>query len=232
MKTYLILAFILFSCSSNKRVPSSQSGLLFIGDSQTAGNLGKFSYEYLTTKFDSSELEVYGVGGSSPRHWSSDQKAKDGKWLCSQKGRVNGNINVSMKKNICSGPEEQMIYSYLNRKKADFVVFQFLGNSMGFSQEFIKSNVDKLLSELGNQDCLFITSPPYYYELSEKNKLRKTTEDYLIKAIDNRCIVYAGMTDENLKVFAYDRENYLSDRIHLSLKGAQTFFEQFKSMLP
>lgn len=215
-----------------KRSPSSQSRILFIGDSQTAGNLGKFSYEYLRTHFSESEIELYGIGSSSPRHWASTSVEKDGQWLCSQKGRINGKTNESMTEKACSGPANQSIYSHLNRKKSDYVIFQFLGNSMGFSQEHISEKINSLLNELGNQECLFITSPPFYYELEEKNKLRKTTEDYFIKAIGNRCKVFAGMSKENFEGFAVDKKNYLGDRIHLSEKGAETFFKQFKDLLP
>ncbi|GAB4020492.1 MAG: hypothetical protein Fur0010_23080 [Bdellovibrio sp.] len=232
MKYLLLLVFVLFSCSSMKRSPSSQSRILFIGDSQTAGNLGKYTYQHLSNQFSDSEIELYGIGSSSPRHWASTTAAKEGQWLCSQNGRINGKTDIPVRERLCQGPENQSIYAYLNRKKSDYVIFQFLGNSMGFSKEHITEKINLLLAELGNQECLFITSPPFFYELEEKNQLRKTTEDYFIQAIGNRCKVFAGMSRENFEVFAKDKKNYLKDRIHLSEQGAENFFKQFKDLLP
>lgn len=232
MKYLLLLVFVLFSCSGIKRQPASLAKVLFIGDSQTAGNLGKFTYQHLREKYSNSEIELYGIGGSSPRHWSASPREKEGQWLCSQHGRINGKSNVKMKDHVCRGNANEMIYAHLNRKKTEYVVFQFLGNSMGFSQQQITEKVQLLLGQLDGQECLFITSPPFYHELEEKNKLRKTTEDYFINAIGNRCKIYAGMSKENFEIFAHDLENYLDDRIHLSEKGAETFALQFKDLLP
>ena len=232
---YLLTCLIVFSissCSVGFRAPSSRPSVLYIGDSQSAGYLGGIIHQHLLKNFQERDIFLYGIGSSSPRHWSATKDEKSGKWLCSRKGRFNGSKGIPLNEKICRGEKENMIYSYLNRNKTDYVIFQFLGNSMGFNGPFIKEKVTKLLNDLGNQDCLFITSPPYYHELKDKNILRKQTEEHFLAAIQDRCRVVKGMTDENLKGFANDRENYLGDKIHLSSKGADEFFKQIKPQLP
>ena len=138
-----------------------------------------------------------------------------------------------MKKNLCSHSGEDSIFSKLNEKKADMVVFQFLGNSMGFNESYISKKINNLLGALDeSQTCLFITSPPYYKDLVEKNELRLKTQDYFVKAIGSRCKIVEGVTAETLKGYAFNRKNYLGDRIHLSKQGAANFFEMIKQDLP
>jgi lysophospholipase L1-like esterase len=228
---YLLTCFLVFSissCNIGSRSPSSRPSVLYIGDSQSASYLGGIIHKHLLKNFEERDIYLYGVGSSSPRHWSATRNEKGGKWLCSRKGRFNGSKGIPLNEKICRGEKENMIYSYLNLKKPDYVIFQFLGNSMGFNGPYIKEKITKLL----NQDCLFITSPPYFHELKDKNLLRKQTENYFLAAIKDRCRLVSGMTDENLKGFAKDRDNYLGDKIHLSSKGADEFFKQIKPQLP
>lgn len=138
-----------------------------------------------------------------------------------------------MKKEICAGTKGESSFSYLNSKKSDLVIFQFLGNSMGFNESYINKKVNLLLSELSQeQQCLFITSPPYYKDLVSKNELRATTQEFFIKAIGSRCRVVKGITEHSLQNYAHQRDNYLGDRIHLSKKGAQEFFKLIVPELP
>ncbi|PIP94440.1 MAG: hypothetical protein COW00_16560 [Bdellovibrio sp. CG12_big_fil_rev_8_21_14_0_65_39_13] len=231
---YLFISTLfLFSCSMAKRQTASENNeVLFVGDSQTAGALGELVHEHLKNHLPVESFEVYGIGSSSPRHWGKARNSKDGQWLCNRKGRYNASYEIPLKKKLCKGPEDQSIFSYINRFNSNLVVFQFLGNSVGFSESQIKKNINELLSSLGNQDCLFITSPPHYIELEEKNKVRLETEKYFLNAIGSRCRVIRGMSEENLKFFQYQRDYYLNDKIHLSKIGAQVFFEQFKKSLP
>ena len=231
---YLFIGvFFLFSCSMGQRQTASENKeVLFVGDSQTAGSLGELVHDHLKNHLPAESFEVYGVGSSSPRHWGKERKSKDGQWLCKRTGRYNASYEIPLKRKLCSGTEDQSIFSHINRFRSNLVVFQFLGNSVGFSESQINKNINELLNSLGNQDCLFITSPPHYFELEEKNKVRHETENYFIKAIGSRCKVIRGMSEENLKVFQYQRNYYLNDKIHLSQAGAQAFFEQFKNSLP
>ena len=233
----MILIFIilfLFSCTHAHRNPSSPaSKVLHIGDSQTAGYFGKFLYEHFKKEGHFESIRVFGVGSSSPRHWSAPQQEKNGQWLCERKGRLNLQFEVPLKDSICPKEPEVSAFSLLNKEKDSFVIFQFLGNSMGFSEDYIKSKIQILLSELSpTQECLFITSPPYYHELEERNQLRTKTEEFFISAIGDRCTIYRGMNQDNMNTFRYQRDHYLGDRIHLSQKGALNFYKQIAPYLP
>lgn len=234
MKKLLTVILVLFigSCSSVNRTPASKPSILYIGDSQTEGALGGIIHEHLLKSFNETEIFIYGIGSSSPRHWSATKNDKNGEWLCSRKGRFNGTTNISLSEKVCPLEDQSMIFSHLNREKPEFVIFQFLGNSMGFNRAYISEKITRLLNDLGNQDCLFITSPPYYYTLKDKNILRKETEDYFLEAIKDRCKVIRGMSDDNHKIFSKNRENYLNDLIHLSSTGATAFFKQINGYLP
>ena len=233
MKTLLLTIFLLsfISCSHKERGPSSIQSLLYIGDSQSEGYLGGMVYKHLSPNIR--DLNVFGFGSSSPRHWWDEQTTNNSKWLCKRKGRHNLKGNIKIKGKACIGDEKSSAFENLNKNKPDFVVFQFLGNSMGFNKDYIHSKVKKLLDALDEkQQCLFITSPPYYKDLVEKNKLRVETQEFFIEAIGSRCKMVKGVTEETLNGYAFDRENYLGYRIHLSKKGAAAFFEMIKSSLP
>lgn len=233
MKLLLIL-LCLVSCSQAERRPNSTpSQILHIGDSQSAGYFGKILHDHLQDSERFESIRVFGIGSSSPRHWSALQKEKNGQWLCQRKGRYNQQFPIPLKEKVCSQRMEESAFTHLNKGKKDFVIFQFLGNSMGFNEEYIREKVQLLLSELSpSQECLFLTSPPYFHELEERNELRVKTEKYFVKAIDKRCTLYRGMNRDNMNHFRYQRENYLGDRIHLSQKGAQEFFKQILPYLP
>ncbi|MBK24637.1 MAG: hypothetical protein CME70_11635 [Halobacteriovorax sp.] len=233
MKLAILLSLIFASCSQFKRAPSSVSSVLYIGDSQSEGFLGGMVYKHLKESSKIEEVRLYGVGSSSPRHWGDERDSKNSKWLCKRNGRKNDSSRVPMKNEVCLSTNGDSAFKYLNRKKPQLVIFQFLGNSMGFNENYISKKVGNLLGALSDeQQCLFITSPPYYKDLIEKNKLRVETQEYFLKAIGSRCKVLKGVTEESLATYAHDRENYLGDRIHLSKKGASEFFKMILPLLP
>ncbi len=233
MKIALILCLILSSCSGFNRTPSSINSILYIGDSQSEGYLGGMVFEHLDKISKVKKINLYGVGSSSPRHWGDKRSSKNSKWLCKRKGRKNSSSRVPMKGEICLSTNGESAFGYLNRDKPGLVIFQFLGNSMGFNQNYISEKVGNLLGALTDeQQCLFITSPPYYKDLVEKNKLRVETQEFFIGAIGSRCKVVKGVTKESLQTYAHDRDNYLGDRIHLSKKGASEFFKMILPELP
>ena len=230
-KILLICSLLLIGCTHKDRAPSSVKSLLYIGDSQSEGYLGALVYNHLRGHIQ--ELNVFGFGSSSPRHWGDHQNSKNSKWLCKRKGRHNLKSSIIIKPFACVSPKENSAFINLNKTKPDFVVFQFLGNSMGFNENYINGNVNNLLNDLDEkQQCLFVTSPPYYKDLVEKNILREKTQEFFIEAIGSRCKIVKGVNQESLKGYAYDRDNYLGDRIHLSKKGAAALFEMIKSSLP
>lgn len=234
MRYLLILTlFVFYSCTSTERQPASAyKSVLYIGDSQSAGYLGRYVYDHLVESFDKDKIQVYGIGSSSPRHWGDPGTSKNGKWLCKRSGRFNTNFNIPLNERLCAGDENKSAFHFVNRSKPDLVVFQFLGNSMGFNGAYIKKKVKQLLDEIEGQDCIFITSPPYYKDLAEKNKLRIETEKHFKEAVGNRCQFVQGMSEENLATFLLERDHYVGDKIHLSKKGAKVFFEQVRPFLP
>lgn len=139
MKKLLTVILVLFigSCSSVNRTPASKPSILYIGDSQKKGALGGIIHEHLLKSFNETEIFIYGIGSSSPRHWSATKNDKNGEWLCSRKGRFNGTTNISLGEKVCPLEDQSMIFSHLNREKPEFVIFQFLGNSMGFNRAYI-----------------------------------------------------------------------------------------------
>ncbi|MFT6068187.1 MAG: hypothetical protein ACJAT2_003763 [Bacteriovoracaceae bacterium] len=230
-KACLVSLFLLVSCTHKVRSPSSVKSLLYIGDSQSEGFLGEMIYQHLSPSIK--DLNVFGFGSSSPRHWGDEQTTNNSKWLCKRKGRHNLKRSIPIKAFACKGDKSSSAFENLNSAKPDLVVFQFLGNSMGFSEKYIHSKVTKLLEALDDkQECLFITSPPYFKDLVEKNKLRVETQDYFVSAVGNRCKIIKGVSEETLNGYAFERENYLGDRIHLSKKGAAAFFEMIRPSLP
>lgn len=233
MKLVLISMLIFSSCALSSRKPSSTQSVLYIGDSQSEGYLGGIIYEHLKKVSQVPKIKLIGVGSSSPRHWGDNRSSKNSKWLCKRSGRLNNKSAVKMKKVICDYSDQKPIFTKLNENNPDLVIFQFLGNSMGFNESYISKKIGNLLGALADsQQCLFITSPPYYKDLVEKNKLRIKTQDYFVKAIGNRCTIIKGVTEETLKDYAFKRENFLGDRIHLSKKGALAFFDMIKQDLP
>ena len=225
-----LLLFIQFNSYSN--TPHFQESVLFIGDSQTEGYLGEMTYDFLMDDKRVGKIALYGVGSSSPRHWADARGSKNSEWLCQRKARYNNQLRVNLTQNLCPPNKEGSIFQHLNEKKPELVVFQFLGNSMGFSESYINDKVQMLFAKMeDHQRCLFITSPPYYKELVEKNKLRLKTQDYIAKAAGSRCKIILGYTNTSYPKFAMERDNYLSDRIHLSKKGALLFFNMFKEYL-
>jgi hypothetical protein len=253
--TTLFIITVITACTGLNREPSSvneNSTILYIGDSQSAGFLGGLVFHELSNRFKEEHINVYGVGSSSPRHWADSIKGKSGKWLCDSKrrGRFNKNYQIDLKSRICNVKGNESIYGSLNSKKPDYVVFQFLGNSMNQSNKSIDRNIKSLLGNLGNQECLFVTSPPFYHgdvnpnktnlskvekkyiSLIEKNKHRLVTENRIINAVDGRCTIVRGMIGNDMIKFSHDRENYAGDAIHLSRKGAANFLKHFKNSLP
>jgi hypothetical protein len=237
MKWIIFIAFFLVSfvgCSGNQRkFSSSDQSLLWIGDSQTAGSLGKLFYDHYIESKDYNQVHVYGVPSSSPRHWSSVSWKKSGSWLCNMKGRHNNKHWIPLKKEICPSDPDQSIYAHLIEKhRPSHVVFQFLGNSMGRSKTFITEKVGALLSSLSeDQHCTFITSPPYYKTLVERNELRAKTQEYFLDAIKERCDLVVGVTDETMKSFATQRSYFAKDKIHLSKEGAKVFYNYIIAQL-
>lgn len=223
MRLFLFILFVF---------PCAEASVLYIGDSQSAGYLGHLVFKDLIKRYAEDEVKVFGVGSSSPRHWSSAPTEKNGKWLCQRKGRMNSNYQISLKNYICKGPKNQPIYKTLLSQKPDVVIFQFLGNSVGFNNNYVKGKVKKLIDSLNHEKCLFLTSPPNYYEFTERNKKRASTEQAIVDAAGTRCQVYRGMQNGNLQGFAKNRDFYAGDKIHLTRKGAEAFFAQIQPYLP
>ena len=229
----ILILFVSFSCSTKERTPaSSYKSVLYIGDSQSAGHLGRYVFDHLSKTFDAKDIQVYGIGSSSPRHWGDPGNTKNGEWICKRTGRFNTEFEIPLKDKICSENKDKSAFHHVNKNKPDLVIFQFLGNSMGFSGSYIKEKVKQLLDEIQGQDCIFITSPPYYKDLEEKNKIRVETEKHFKDAIGERCQFVQGMSEENLATFLLERDHYVGDKIHLSKKGAGVFFEQIRPFLP
>ena len=228
LNKYLFFTFFFTSiCTS-----SASESILYIGDSQSAGHLGSYVHSHLKEKNPHKTIKVFGIASSSPRHWSDSIDSKNGSWLCQRKGRFNDQFNISLNKKICSGQSDKSAFHYLNKERPDLVIFQFLGNSMGFNESYIHKKVKELLSELKNQSCLFITSPPYYVDLQERNILRLKTESYFIKAIGARCDIVKGMSQQNMDDFRHKRAYFAADKVHLSKLGAEVFFQQIKLKIP
>lgn len=234
MKYLIILAVLFFSsCTQIKRNPSSTASVLYIGDSQSEGYLGGLVYKHLKDISKVQDIRLFGIGSSSPRHWGDPRSSKNSMWLCKRSGRMNDKSRIPMNDKICAGTEGESSFSFLNKTKSDLVIFQFLGNSMGFNETYIQNKIENLLSALNQeQECLFITSPPYYKSLKEKNKLRSKTQEFFLSAIGSRCRVVKGVSEETLATYAKQRDNYLGDKIHLSKKGANEFFKMIIPELP
>ncbi|MBT7611007.1 MAG: SGNH/GDSL hydrolase family protein [Bacteriovoracaceae bacterium] len=225
MKTLIILLLLISSSHA-------EDSIVYIGDSQSVGHLGKFIYNHLKRSSPNKEIHVYGIGSSSPRHWSAPINSKNGSWLCERSGRYNDQRNIPLRSKVCQGDNSKSALSYLVQDKPEWVIFQFLGNSVGFNEFYISKKVKQMLAQIGDQKCLFITSPPYFHALVERNKLRFKTEQYFLKAIAKRCEVAQGMTEQNFNIFSKDSGHYLKDKIHLSFKGAEIFFKQFQHKIP
>jgi hypothetical protein len=207
---------------------SNSSGfrsVLWIGDSQTHFSLGEHVYPKLISKFGLSEVSLYGVGGSSPRHWGQPRSiaSENFDWLCDQSrmGRVNEKGNILIESKICRGPGNITmpigfsVMDKVNHSKPDLVVFQFLGNSMGLISEAIRRNVSQLLKSLDfRQECIFVSSPPFHKDLEDRNQLRAQTEMYLADAVGNRCKFIYGMRVATL--MRYERSFYNEDKVHLN----------------
>ena len=227
----LLSLFLLFSLTSAS-VEAKSKKVLYIGDSQSAGYLGNIVYNELLKTYKADQVDVFGISSSSPRHWGDAKSSKNGTWLCGRKGRHNEKFPIPLKSKICNGKSNQAAFDYLLSQKYDHVFIQFLGNSVAFKESYIKNKVSQLVSFLDKEKCVFITTPPHYYTLAENNQKRIKVESYFIEAINGRCKVVRGMTDKNLKTFAKVRNHYQPDKKHLSLKGAEEFFKQFKDLLP
>lgn len=211
---------------------AEKTNILFIGDSQTEGYLGEIVYNYLKKSPYVKNVNVYGVGSSSPRHWQQNITTKYSKWLQKRTARLNDGrykMNGAMKPN-----SNQSLFMTLNqRHNPDLVVFQFLGNSMMMSKNFIINNVRGLLSQLkDSQECIYISSPPYYMDMPEKNQKRAETQEYFLEAIGSRCRVLKGINEDSLRNFATKREYFIKDKIHLTRDGAQEFFKLVQLYLP
>jgi hypothetical protein len=224
------LFYVLFL--TNISIASANDSILYIGDSQSAGHLGPIIHSYLKEKNPNQNIKLFGISSSSPRHWADNIDSKNGSWLCSKKGRFNDQFNISLEDKICKGEPTHSAFHYLNKDRPDYVIFQFLGNSIGFNENFINKKIKTLLAELKNQNCLFITSPPYYADLEDRNLIRLKTESFFIKAIGSRCEIVRGMTRTNMDKFSTRREYYGADKVHLTKLGADTFFQQIKLKLP
>lgn len=235
------LSSLFFSCALTKKHPherevaSRSPSILHIGDSQTRGPFGKFIYQYLKEKSDN--VNVYGVSSSSPRHWVAPTYEMN--WLCKQNSRHNENATKSMKKNVCSIKKQTTngFAEVLKRHSPDIVFFQFLGNSMQRSRKQILTSLKQLLSMLNKrQKCVFITSPPYYKDLVERNKLRGETHRHFLDGIGKRCRVVQGF---HMPGYA-DRYDYFytvkngktrGDGMHFNAKGAQAYMDYIVDQL-
>ena len=205
--------------------------ILFLGDSQSAGFLGRIIFDHLIESHSAENVNVYGVSASSPRHWGSPQKSWSGNWLCNRKGRHNTGFEIPLKSKICGADKNKSALEHL-MSDATHVVFQFLGNSTQLEEEMIKRHLQNLLKKIGKRKCVFITSPPHFH-VASTNKRRKEVEDLFVKTIGDQCQVSRGMSGSEIAEFSKEIENYLKDRVHLSRKGAQRFFElKVKGVLP
>ncbi len=230
MNLKLITLFLVFSFCFSKNVHADS--LLYIGDSQTAGFLGQMVFDKVSSVLKPEDIRVYGVSSSSPRHWAGSPNSKSGAWLCRQKGRINDQRGTKLRSRICNNTDQNLpIFTHINSLKPKYVVFQFLGNSVNFDKAFVQRKVTSLLRNLDNQKCLFITSPPHYFEREKSNKARVLTENYIAEAVGSRCLFSKGMTKENLEVFSKNRSFYARDKIHLTRAGATEFMSQIESSL-
>ena len=253
MKHYSLVVLFLFtySCTQlstkDKRLPSNGTvRILHIGDSQTKGPFGKLLFDHLSTR--GNEVHVLGVSSSSPRHWASVKGERASNWLCKQTSRYNDSTyksHISMKDSLCLDrlPNESVFKKSLDSYRPDLVIFQFLGNSMGRSQKKIKKSIHALLNTLSDeQGCIFITSPPYYKDLVERNKKRAQTHSYFLDALSSfsdepRCDVIEGFkmpsfSSQSDYFYTIKNGKKRGDGMHFNKKGARRYLDYIIDYLP
>ena len=123
---------------------SKESSVLYIGDSQSAGHLGRNVYKHLNKTFEGNNIELFGISSSSPRHWGAIKTSKNGVWICDRVGRHNLSYEIPLFTNICIGEDDQSAFGYLNSFKPEYVIFQFLGNSAALDKNSIKKRCSAL----------------------------------------------------------------------------------------
>lgn len=225
LKSTIFTASVMFASSA------MASSVLFLGDSQSHGPFGRHMYKFFLENASLENVHVYGVGSSSPRHWISSKEQRDGKWLCKRKGRFNSSQSASIKKHICkkSKPRESAFKYLVRTTSPNWVVFQFLGNSTGFSKEFIQKRLKEVMQALPEKSrCAFITSPPHYISKEKANVKRERVQGYFAEVISERCLFIPGVTQETLQGFAANSKNFWPDKMHMSELGAKRFFEYVK----
>lgn len=200
---------------------------------------------------NSNEVFLYARGSSSPRHWS-DKKYSSGKggWLCGKTWKTyktGQGVGKVKGENICKESKKKkvsVVQHLVQKHNPDRVVFQFLGNSMFYVQNAYKfhpndaqkrkkyldkyflPNLQNMIDPIGSRKCSFIISNPNHVSKTSRNKwrfkLQEVFKQYLYSFYP-QCNVVKGMSDETMSSIAADETNFISDKIHLSEKGAETF---------
>lgn len=105
MKAFIVLGLVVFPILCfGKDVK-----VLYLGDSQSAGYLGRIVFDHLTKTHKAQDVDVYGISSSSPRHLGAPQASKNGGWICSRKGRHNTKFETPLGEQLCSGDRKNQL---------------------------------------------------------------------------------------------------------------------------
>lgn len=202
------------------------STVLFIGDSQSAGPFGKNLDQLLRGQ---NKVLTRAVNGSTGSWWVNGHASSSYKW--------NWGKNLDGKE--VKGFQQTPIFSKLvDQAKPDYVILQFGGNYVGWSQEKIKADMDALIGPIqkANAKCMFVSGPDTYVN----RDLLPDTIDKIQAAIGDRCafINSVAMTcypDEAVLETTPERNfkadgrhyNFLPEGEPLAIEWAQNIYAAF-----
>jgi lysophospholipase L1-like esterase len=206
------------------------------------------------------------VSGSSPHHWSalagdpqfSRVDSSWQSWILGQLMKKNETNHRSQVLSSRSNPfyrltreeNSSLIEAVVKEINPQLVVFQFLGNSVGFYEQSlslsssrqepylnntIKRHLENLLAVTLNphhpRKCLFITSSPLEIKNStqnRKNQRRQETQNLMenyIRQINPSCEIIKGISEDSIALISGNSRHFVGDGVHLSRLGAQVFVD-------
>ena len=221
-------------CVPASTTPGTSVTALYIGDSQSSGtNFAKLIVDYLrnpsnhctNTKTKNNTVFSYAKVSSASRHWS-ELSGSSKNWLCgATKVYTNGTASSNTTgSKLCAGitSQSKSIFQKLvaQHQPTTFLV-QLGGNSMGFSESYVKSRITRMLDQMPNGSTCFWVTPSFSSSkyMAQRRNVEKWTKETLKSYQRLTCHVLTSIDEVSRQTTCSSFNS--SDGLHMTSCGSQ-----------
>lgn len=221
-------------CLPASTTPGTSVTALYIGDSQSSGtNFAKLIVDYLrnpsnhcsNTQTKNNTVFSYAKVSSASRHWS-ELSGSSKNWLCgASKVYTNGTASSNTTgSKLCSGITNQsksIFQKLVAQHQPTTFLIQLGGNSMGFSETYVKGRIKRMLDQMPAGSTCFWVTPSFSSSkyINQRRNVEKWTKDTLKGYTRLTCHVLTSIDEVSRQTTCSSFNS--SDGLHMTSCGSR-----------